>query len=220
MTNPVLSKAFRTRNGISFDDEVYLIFLTFDPSTIGFASPVGSVSLTTGGVYRKFDTADTDWEKLVSATTTIVTEYYLGDSAIDGTWRLAKDNNDLIIQRREASTYNTKVTMTSGNGVDSTQLGSQTGKYFGESDADSSWRAVLRSTNLSFQRRESGVWNYNYEIIATSSTVTDSQDDNTNALYIEANTTDNHFRIVREGNNLNFERRESSVWKVYTVIEP
>jgi hypothetical protein len=38
--------------------------------------------------------------------------FYLGDEATDGTWRIARDGNNLVFQRRESGNYVTKQTMT------------------------------------------------------------------------------------------------------------
>ena len=38
--------------------------------------------------------------------------FYFGDASTDGSWRIVRSGNNLVFQRRESSTWNTKLTVT------------------------------------------------------------------------------------------------------------
>lgn len=54
-----------------------------------------------------YDSANADFVELPGTT-----PFYMGDLGTDGTWRLMRSGNDLLIQRRESGTYVTKSTIT------------------------------------------------------------------------------------------------------------
>lgn len=43
---------------------------------------------------------------------TSVNEIYVGDGTSDGTWKITRAGNDLVIERKESSVYVTKSTVT------------------------------------------------------------------------------------------------------------
>jgi len=50
-------------------------------------------------------------ERLQAIDTSATGAYYLGNSGTDGSWRITRSGNDLVIQRREAGNWVTKSTV-------------------------------------------------------------------------------------------------------------
>lgn len=57
--------------------------------------------------YAETDTSESFLDLEITSTSSL----YLGDSATDGSWRIVRSGNDLVIQRRESGTWTTKSTI-------------------------------------------------------------------------------------------------------------